>query len=132
MAFRPAQHGDFPERWEPLVARLNSGSSGVKFDKRALQALVSGLHQFQEDALGVNVSLLACRSVAAWRVTALNRSRSDALRFGGEAEDRFVSSPITEQPSKWGRLPSSATYCSISTRPVCGQRTLHSKQPPKL
>ncbi|KAL4441240.1 hypothetical protein ABPG77_011477 [Micractinium sp. CCAP 211/92] len=47
-------HGDFPEKLEPLVARLNSGSSGVKFDKRALQALVAGLHQFQEDALGVN------------------------------------------------------------------------------
>lgn len=45
---------------EPLVARLNSGSSGVKYDKRTLQALVAGLHQFQEDALGVNVSSLVC------------------------------------------------------------------------
>lgn len=47
-------HGDFSEQLEPLVARLNSGSSGVKYDKRTLQALVAGLHQFQEDALGVN------------------------------------------------------------------------------
>jgi len=41
---------------EPLVQRLNERGSGAKFDRKGLAQLLSGLQQFMEDALGVNVS----------------------------------------------------------------------------
>ncbi|KAL4857267.1 SWI/SNF complex subunit [Chlorella vulgaris] len=39
---------------EPLLARLNERATGPKFDRKNLAALLAGLQQFMEDALGVN------------------------------------------------------------------------------
>lgn len=45
---------------EPLLARLNERATGPKFDRKNLAALLAGLQQFMEDALGVNVSTIRC------------------------------------------------------------------------
>jgi hypothetical protein len=45
---------------EPLLARLNERATGPKFDRKNLAALLDGLQQFMEDALGVNVSTIRC------------------------------------------------------------------------
>lgn len=47
-----------------LVTRLNehlqTAGGTFKFDRKGLAALVSGLMQFMEDALGLNVSCALC------------------------------------------------------------------------
>lgn len=55
------QKEDYLQRLEPLVQLLNERGSGPKFDRKGLAQLFSGLQQFMEDALGVNVSRSASR-----------------------------------------------------------------------
>ena len=60
----PPQADDYLSRLEPLLQRLNEGG-GTKFDRKGLAQLISGLAQFMEDALGVNVGAAGCCGVAS-------------------------------------------------------------------
>jgi hypothetical protein len=53
----PAPQSDqFCKQLAPLVARLNAELSDVKLDAKSLGLTAAQVLQFQEDALGVNVS----------------------------------------------------------------------------
>ncbi len=69
---------------EGLVQRL--GERGHKYDKRSLAQLISGLAQFMEDALGVNVS--GTRAVAvAWLADCTGVECTEAHGTAGAAVD---------------------------------------------
>lgn len=62
-ASAPLQGEAYLAQLDPLLQRLNEGGPGVKFDRKGLAALFSGLQQFMEDALGINVRPCAVLAV---------------------------------------------------------------------
>ena len=50
-----AEWDEMQSRMEPVLLRLNERATGPKFDKRGLSQLLGGLHQFMQNALGIQV-----------------------------------------------------------------------------
>jgi hypothetical protein len=69
-----------------LVKSISENApQGVKFDRRTLAQLLAGMQQFQEDALGINVSASYC---ACW-----NLHHDHRPHFTGSTSPHFT--PIT-------------------------------------
>ena len=94
-----AEWDEMQSRMEPVLLCLNERATGPKFDKKGLSQLLGGLHQFMQNALGIQVS---------------GRWRRDCLRHRHRRHRQETPPPLPLPPA-----PVLCPCCRHSTRPSC-------------